>query len=78
MDTPAPTGLQPQTLTAGTRVRYEGSLPDFHGEYVVQGRCYCRQECLDNSFAPLRYELAEAPGWSPVLLHVSPKSVRVL
>lgn len=62
-------------LTPGTPVTYGGSMEDFHGEYVVVGRCSCRAECLDNTFAPERYALAEYPGWEPLLVHVRRQSI---
>lgn len=53
-------------VPAGAKVIYQGSQRDAHGEYVLDGRCECDDDCYG------RYRLVAADG--RVLTHVGRQS----
>lgn len=65
------------TIAEGTKVRYHGSLSQYHGEMTVAGT---HQERVDTEgeHSPVRYYLQYGKGFHDFLHNVRPESFTVI
>lgn len=65
------------TVQPGTKVRYHGSIEEYHGEMIVEGH-HPELTNTNGEYSPIRYYLRYGTGFRDYLHNVRPESFTVL